>query len=62
MEKNKKGHGKTPHKSNTNLVQCKEGNRINDILIANAMNREIQRLTEKRFELANSAPAHASSL
>jgi hypothetical protein len=43
-------------------VQRKEGDRIIDILEANAMNREIQKVTEKRFELANSAPAQASSL
>jgi hypothetical protein len=51
-----------PRTGATNLVQRKKGDRIIDILEANAMNREIQKVTEKRFELANNAPAQASSL
>jgi hypothetical protein len=39
----------------TNLVQRKEGEKVINILKASAMNTEI-RVTDKRFELANSAP------
>jgi hypothetical protein len=46
----------------TNLVQRKEGGKMVDIYEANAMNTEIQRVTEMRFELANSAPIQKSSL
>ncbi len=51
-----------PRTGATNLVQCKEGGKIVDIVEANAMNTEIQRVTEMRFELANSAPIQKSSL
>jgi hypothetical protein len=45
-----------PQTGVTNLVQRKEGDKIVDILEAHTMNTEIQRVTEMRFELANSAP------
>ena len=45
-----------PRTGATNLVQCKEGGKVIDIIKASAMNPEIQRITEKRFELAISAP------
>jgi hypothetical protein len=45
-----------PRTGATNLVQCKEGEKVIDILKASAMDAEIQRVTEKRFELANSTP------
>jgi hypothetical protein len=51
-----------PRTGATNLVQRKEGDKIVDILEAHAMNTEIQRVTEMRFELANSAPIQKSSL
>jgi hypothetical protein len=44
-----------PHTGATNLVQRKEGEKVINILKASAMNAEIQRVMEKRFELANSA-------
>ncbi len=44
-----------PRTGATNLVQCKEGEKVINILKASAMNAEIQRVTEKRLELANSA-------
>ena len=44
-----------PRTGATNLVQHKEGEKVIDILEASAMNAEIQRITEKWFELANSA-------
>jgi hypothetical protein len=40
----------------TNLVQRKEGEKVINMLEASAMNAEIQRVAEKRFELASSAP------
>jgi hypothetical protein len=46
----------------TNLVQHKEGGKIVDVVEANAMNMEIQRVTEMMFELANSTPIQKSSL
>jgi hypothetical protein len=51
-----------PRTGATNLVQCKEGEKVINILKASAMNAEIQRVTEKRFELANSAPIQHSLL
>ncbi len=51
-----------PHTGATNLVQHKEGEKVINILKASAMNAEIQRVMEKRFELANSAPIQHSSL
>jgi hypothetical protein len=39
-----------------------EGNAVVDILEALAMNKEIQMVMEKRFALAQSAPATSSSL
>ncbi len=45
-----------------NLVQCKEDNKVIDILEAGAMNKKIQLVMELRFELANSAPINTSSL
>ena len=51
-----------PQTGTTNLVQRKEGDKIVNILKAHAMNTEIQRVTEMRFELANSAPIQKSSL
>jgi hypothetical protein len=46
----------------TNLVQRKEGDKIVNILEAHTINAEIQRVTEMRFELTNSAPIQKSSL
>jgi hypothetical protein len=46
----------------TNLVQQMEGNRVVDILEALAMTKEIQVVTEKRFNLAQSAPSTSSSV
>jgi hypothetical protein len=43
-------------------VQCKEDNKVIDILEAGAMNKKIQLVMELRFELANSAPINTSSL
>jgi hypothetical protein len=43
-------------------VQRKEDNKVIDILEAGAMNKEIQQVTEMRFELANSAPINTLSL
>jgi hypothetical protein len=40
----------------TNLVQCKEGNKVVNILEAKSMNQEIQQVTETRFELTYSTP------
>jgi hypothetical protein len=51
-----------PRTGATNLVQCKEGEKVINILKASAMNAEIQRVTKKRFELANSAPIQNLSL
>jgi hypothetical protein len=51
-----------PQTGATNLVQQMEGNRVVDILEASVMTREIQVVTEKRFDLAQSAPATSSSL
>jgi hypothetical protein len=51
-----------PHTGSTYLVQHKEGENVIDILKASAINAEIQRVTEKRFELANSTPIQHSSL
>jgi hypothetical protein len=51
-----------PQTGATNLVQRKEGDKIVNILEAHAMNTEIQRVTEMRFELANSAPIQKSPL
>ncbi len=45
----------------TNLVQCKEGNKVINVLEAGAMNKEIQRVMEMRFKLANSAPINTLS-
>jgi hypothetical protein len=39
-----------------------EGNRVVDILEASAMTKEIQVVTEKKFDLARSAPSTSSSL
>jgi hypothetical protein len=46
----------------TNLVQQMEGNCVVNILEALAMNKEIQMVTEKRFDLEQSTPATSSSL
>jgi hypothetical protein len=51
-----------PQTGTTNLVQRKEGDKIVNILKAHAMNTEIQRVTEMRFELANSTPIQKLSL
>ncbi len=51
-----------PQTGATNLVQCMEGNVVVDIVEAGAMNKEIQRVTERRFDLARSAPVTTSSL
>jgi hypothetical protein len=51
-----------PQTGATNLVQRMEGNRVVDILEASAMTKEIQVVTEKRFDLAQSAPATSPSL
>ena len=51
-----------PHTGTTNLVQRKEGEKVIDILKTSAMNAEIQRITKKWFELANSAPIQNSLL
>jgi hypothetical protein len=47
----KQGTG-VPWTGATNLVQCMEGNKVVDILEASAMNKEIQTVAEKRFNLA----------
>ncbi len=57
----KQGTGE-PLNGATNLVQRMEGENIVNILEASAMNREIQQVTEKRFDLARSAPVTNSSL
>ena len=57
----KQGTGE-PRSGATNLVQRMEGDNIIDISEASAMNREIQQVTEKRFDLARSAPITNSSL
>jgi hypothetical protein len=57
----KQGTGE-PRNGATNLVQRMEGENIVDILEVSAMNREIQQVTEKRFDLARSAPITNSSL
>ncbi len=46
----------------TNLVQMQEGNKIIDILKEDVTVREIQSITEKRVELAISAPVNTSLL
>ncbi len=51
-----------PRTGATNLVQCMEGNVMVDIDKAEAMNEEIQRVTERRFNLAQSTPVTTSSL
>jgi hypothetical protein len=51
-----------PQTGTTNLVQQMEGNIIVDILKALAMNKEIQKVTENWFDLAQSMPATSSSL
>ncbi len=51
-----------PRMGATNLVQCMEGNTVIDIVEAGAMNKEIQRVTERSFDLAQSAPVTKSSL
>ena len=43
-------------------MQRMNGDRIVDILEASAMNREIQQVMERRFDLARSAPVMSSSL
>jgi hypothetical protein len=57
----KQGTGE-PWTGATNLVQHMEGITMVDILEASAMNKEIQTVAEKRFNLAQSAPAASSSL
>jgi hypothetical protein len=57
----KQGTGK-PRTGATNLVQRMEGNVVVDILETSAMNKEIQTVMEKRFDLAQRAPATSSSL
>ncbi len=51
-----------PHPGAINLVQRQEGNKIIDIFKEDAMVQEIQRITKKRFKLANNAPVNTSSL
>jgi hypothetical protein len=51
-----------PQTGATNLVQRMEGDSVVDILKALAMNKEIQKVTEKWFDLAQSTPATSSSL
>jgi hypothetical protein len=51
-----------PQTGATNLVQQMEGNSVMDILKASTMNEEIQKVMEKWFDLAQSAPATSSSL
>ncbi len=51
-----------PRTGATNLVQCMEGNIVIDIIKAGAMNEAIQRVTERRFDLAQSALVTKSSL
>ena len=51
-----------PRTGATKLEQQMEGNRVVDILEASVMTKEIQVVTEKRFDLAQSAPATSSSL
>jgi hypothetical protein len=46
----------------TNLMQQMEGDSVVDILEALAMSEEIQKVTEKQFDLAQRAPATSSSL
>ena len=41
-----------PRTGATNLVQCMEGNVVVNIVKAGAMNKEIQWVTERRFDLA----------
>ncbi len=57
----KQGTGE-PQNRATNLVQRMEGENIVNILEASAMSREIQQLTEKRFNLARSSPITNSFL
>jgi hypothetical protein len=57
----KQGTGE-PQTGATNLVQRMAGDRVVDILEALAMNKEIQQVMEKRFNLARSAPVMSSSL
>jgi hypothetical protein len=51
-----------PQMGATNLVQQMEGDSVVDILEASTMNKEIQKVMEKRFDLAQSAPATSSCL
>ncbi len=51
MAANKKATG-DPQMGATNLVQQMEDNSVVDILKASAMNKEIQKVTEKWFDLA----------
>jgi hypothetical protein len=51
-----------PRTGATNLVQRMEGDVVVNIVEANAMNSEIQRVTERKFDLARSAPVTTSSL
>jgi hypothetical protein len=51
-----------PQTGATNLVQQMEGDSDVDILKTSVMNEEIQKVTKKRFDLAQSAPATSSSL
>jgi hypothetical protein len=51
-----------PRTGATILVQRMEGNTVIDIVEARAMNKEIQKVTERRLDLAQSAPVTKSSL
>ncbi len=51
-----------PQRGATNLMQQIEGNSVVDILKALAMNKDIQKVTEKQFDLAQSPPTTSSSL
>jgi hypothetical protein len=51
-----------PRTGATNLVQHMEGNTVIYIIKAGAMNKEIQRVMERRFNLARSTPVTKSSL
>ncbi len=57
----KQGTGE-PRTGATNLVQRMDGDCAVDILEALTMNKEIQHVTEERFDLARSAPVMSSSL
>jgi hypothetical protein len=51
-----------PRTGATNLAKRMKGNVVVNIVKAGAMNEEIQRVTERRFNLARNAPVTTSSL